>query len=61
MMDIVCGQELRFKRAISKKYGDRSYSFCCATCKERFSDDPFRYLDRSPVHTGRSPMNDRKR
>lgn len=60
-IDLVCGSELTHKKGIMKKYGDRPYSFCCNTCKERFFDNPFQYLDRSPMHTGSSILSFPKR
>ena len=48
--DPVCGMEVDEKKAPAKAtYEGKQYAFCGEGCKEKFEQDPERYLAESPV------------
>lgn len=49
-IDEVMADELGAERIV---YGDRTYLFCCAYCRERFEADPARYLGPSEQRRGK--------
>src|SRR5689334_21317828 len=51
--DPVCGMSVDPATApASSVYQGRTYSFCCPSCKQRFDQDPERYLHGGPAgHT----------
>jgi len=43
--DPVCGMEVEPERAAGRsEYAGEAYYFCASVCKERFDDDPGRYV-----------------
>lgn len=64
-IDPVCGteideglaDELGAERIV---YGDRTYLFCCAYCRDRFEADPARYIGPSEGRTGRGGAGDQR-
>ncbi len=48
--DPVCGMDVDPERAAGRsEYEDETYYFCSATCKERFDQDPQRYVARQAM------------
>jgi Cu+-exporting ATPase len=43
-VDPVCGMSVDPRRALSHVYGDVTYYFCSAGCRERFVAEPERFL-----------------
>ena len=45
--DPICGMEVKEEEAAATyEYKGRTYYFCAVGCKERFAQDPERYLDK---------------
>jgi Cu+-exporting ATPase len=42
--DTVCGMEVRKDEAVTTSYRAKTFYFCSDACKEKFEEDPERYL-----------------
>ena len=49
--DPVCGMTFRQDKAVAEvEFGDRTYHFCTAACREQFDADPGRYAQPGVAH-----------
>jgi Cu+-exporting ATPase len=50
VIDLVCGRELPDEDARwTASFGDDTYFFCSADCRDEFEREPEEYLDREPA------------
>jgi YHS domain-containing protein len=42
--DIVCGMEVEKDEAVKASYKARTFYFCSDACKDKFKEDPERYV-----------------
>ncbi|RMH21319.1 MAG: heavy metal translocating P-type ATPase [Acidobacteria bacterium] len=53
--DPVCGMTVETSRAEHYRHGGETYFFCSAGCRQRFADEPERYLDGSSPAAAAAP------
>jgi YHS domain-containing protein len=44
VIDPVCKMEIEDSTAIKESYNGKTYYFCCEHCKEKFKQEPEKYL-----------------
>lgn len=50
VLDPVCGMQIEPSRAFgSQEWSGQRYHFCSSACLSEFSQDPHRYVPRSPL------------
>ena len=45
MVDPVCGVEVTAESEWTAEYGDVTFYFCCEECRDKFLEDPGKYLE----------------